>query len=44
MAWQQILGWPKDEYELFLMDMRKALRDKKVHSYIRVRFINARKP
>ncbi|KAM5363321.1 hypothetical protein ACJA88_013632 [Fusarium oxysporum] len=44
MAWQQILGWPRDEYELFLMDMRKALRDKKVHSYIRVRFINARKP
>ncbi|KAF5551868.1 mRNA 3 end-processing YTH1 [Fusarium mexicanum] len=44
MAWQQILGWPKDEYQLFLMDMRKALRDKKVHSYIRVRFINARKP
>ncbi|PCD46662.1 hypothetical protein AU210_002063 [Fusarium oxysporum f. sp. radicis-cucumerinum] len=44
MAWQQFLGWPRDEYELFLMDMRKALRDKKVHSYIRVRFINARKP
>ncbi|SCO17162.1 unnamed protein product [Fusarium fujikuroi] len=44
MAWQQILGWPKDEYQVFLMDMRKALRDKKVHSYIRVRFINARKP
>ncbi|KAF5983646.1 methyltransferase [Fusarium bulbicola] len=44
MAWQQILGWPKDEYQLFLMDMRKALRNKKVHSYIRVRFINARKP
>lgn len=44
MAWQQILGWPKDEYRVFLMDMRKALRDKKVHSYIRVRFINARKP
>ncbi|KAJ4265934.1 hypothetical protein NW764_015443 [Fusarium oxysporum] len=44
MAWQQILGWPRDEYELFLMDMRKALRHKKVHSYIRVRFINARKP
>ncbi|SCO24183.1 related to methyltransferase [Fusarium fujikuroi] len=44
MAWQSILGWPKDEYQVFLMDMRKALRDKKVHSYIRVRFINARKP
>ncbi|EWG54463.1 hypothetical protein FVEG_12679 [Fusarium verticillioides 7600] len=44
LAWQQILGWPKDEYQLFLMDMRKALRDKKVHSYIRVRFLNAHKP
>ncbi|KAF5576136.1 mRNA 3 end-processing YTH1 [Fusarium pseudocircinatum] len=44
MAWQQIMGWPKDEYQLFLMNMRKALRDKKVHSYIRVRFLNARKP
>ncbi|XEV01504.1 hypothetical protein FSHL1_006791 [Fusarium sambucinum] len=44
MAWQQILGWPADEYQLFLMNMRKSLRDKKVHGYIRVRFINAPKP
>ncbi|OBS20680.1 hypothetical protein FPOA_07019 [Fusarium poae] len=44
MVWQQILGWPKDEYQLFLMEMRKSLRDKNIHGYIRVRFINARKP
>ncbi|CEI63417.1 unnamed protein product [Fusarium venenatum] len=43
MAWQQILGWPKEDYQLFVMNMRKSLRDKRVHGYIRVRFINARK-
>ncbi|KAM0258531.1 hypothetical protein ACHAPA_011236 [Fusarium lateritium] len=44
MTWQHILGWPKDEYELFLMKMRKALRNGNIHGYMRNRFITARKP
>ncbi|KAH7246539.1 S-adenosyl-L-methionine-dependent methyltransferase [Fusarium tricinctum] len=44
MTYQHILGWPKDEYELFLVKMRKALRDGKIHGYMRNRFITARKP
>ncbi|KAF4446707.1 hypothetical protein F53441_9640 [Fusarium austroafricanum] len=44
MVWQQILGWPEDEYQMFLMDMRKALKNKNIHGYMRVRFISGRKP
>ncbi|WXC66058.1 hypothetical protein SNK03_011841 [Fusarium graminearum] len=44
MTWQKVFGSPGKEYQLFLMQMRQALRDKNVHGYMRVRFITARKP
>ncbi|KAF5233563.1 hypothetical protein FAUST_8107 [Fusarium austroamericanum] len=44
MTWQKVFGSPGEEYQLFLMQMRQALRDKNVHGYMRVRFITARKP
>ncbi|CAF3460849.1 unnamed protein product [Fusarium graminearum] len=44
MTWQKVFGSPGEEYQLFLKQMRQALRDKNVHGYMRVRFITARKP
>ncbi|ESU11854.1 hypothetical protein FGSG_05834 [Fusarium graminearum PH-1] len=44
MTWQKVFGSPGKEYQLFLMQMRQALRDKNVHGYMRIRFITARKP
>lgn len=42
--WHNVLNWPKDDYQLFLMSVRAAIRNRKVHSYYRVRFVYARKP
>ena len=44
MSWQKIFGTPGEEYQLFLMQMRKALKDNSVHGYMRVRFIVGKKP
>ncbi|KAJ4211858.1 hypothetical protein NW759_012146 [Fusarium solani] len=44
ILWHQVMGWPKDEYQAFLMGMRKALRDKRIHSYMNLRYVWARKP
>ncbi|KAJ4252794.1 hypothetical protein NW762_010700 [Fusarium torreyae] len=41
---QQTLRWPQDEYQLFLTEMREAMKDKNIHGYLRNRFITARKP
>ncbi|KAF7548443.1 hypothetical protein G7Z17_g7059 [Cylindrodendrum hubeiense] len=42
--WNHVLGWPKDEYQIFLMDIRKALRNREIHSYFTVRVVYGRKP
>ncbi|KAH6887637.1 S-adenosyl-L-methionine-dependent methyltransferase [Thelonectria olida] len=42
--WTHVLGWPQDEYQVFLMDLRKAIRNRKIHSYFKVRFVYGRKP
>ncbi|KAI8665322.1 hypothetical protein NCS56_00967900 [Fusarium sp. Ph1] len=44
MMWHDVLKWPKDEYQLFLMGLRKAVRNPKVHSYLVARYIYGRKP
>lgn len=44
MTWEKVFGTPGDEYQLFLMQMRKALKDRNVHGYMRVRFIVGKKP
>lgn len=38
------LGWGMDEIELFLAGARAALRDKKVHSYLRCHVVYGRRP
>lgn len=42
--WNNILGWPKEEYQIFLMMMRKELKDRKIHAYMTVRYVWGRKP
>uniref|UniRef100_A0A0D2Y9R6 Methyltransferase type 11 domain-containing protein n=1 Tax=Fusarium oxysporum (strain Fo5176) TaxID=660025 RepID=A0A0D2Y9R6_FUSOF len=36
--------WPKDEYQVFLMGIRKALRNRKIHGYFVVRYVYGLKP
>lgn len=44
MMWQQVLGWPKHEYQVWLASLRKAIRNPKVHSYMVVHYVYGRKP
>lgn len=44
MMWHDLLQWPKDEYQSFLMGLRKGLQNPKVHSYMTVRYVYGRKP
>ncbi|KAF7552798.1 hypothetical protein G7Z17_g4103 [Cylindrodendrum hubeiense] len=44
ILWHDILGWPKDEYQVCLMNMRKALKNKRYHAYMNLRYVYARKP
>jgi hypothetical protein len=44
MIWHEVLKWPADEYQLFLMQVRKDLRSKDLHPYFKVRFVWGRKP
>ncbi|KAJ4227927.1 hypothetical protein NW759_004016 [Fusarium solani] len=44
LLWNQVLKWPEDEFQVFLMQTRKAIRNRKVHSYFKVRYVYGRKP
>ena len=44
MLWHDVLKWPEDEYEVFLKSLRKAMKDKAIHSYMAIRFVYGRKP
>lgn len=44
LMWNNILQWPRDEYQIFLMSMRKELRSRKIHGYMTVKFVYGRKP
>jgi len=44
MLWHDVLQWPKDEYEVFLMSLRKAMKDRSIHAYMNIRFVYGRKP
>ncbi|KAF7546087.1 hypothetical protein G7Z17_g8663 [Cylindrodendrum hubeiense] len=43
LLWHNVLNWPKDGYQIFLMGMRKALRNRRVHAYMKVRYVYGRK-
>lgn len=42
--WNHVLGWSKEDYQIFLMNMRKEMRSRKIHSYFYVRYVYGRKP
>ncbi|KPM41899.1 hypothetical protein AK830_g4628 [Neonectria ditissima] len=44
MLWHNVLQWPSDEYQGFLADMRRVLRNRKIHGYMSVRYVYGRKP
>ncbi|KAL1866293.1 hypothetical protein VTK73DRAFT_4823 [Phialemonium thermophilum] len=44
LMWHNVLGWPKEEYPVFLAAVRKALKNPRIHGYVKVRFVYGRKP
>ncbi|PQE05792.1 hypothetical protein CJF31_00004540 [Rutstroemia sp. NJR-2017a BVV2] len=40
----RLLGWTVDELEVFLVDVRKDLKDTKIHSYIPIYVVYAQRP
>jgi hypothetical protein len=38
------MGWPKDEWQIFLMEFRKALKNRHIHSYFFIRYVYGQKP
>ncbi|KAK0631293.1 S-adenosyl-L-methionine-dependent methyltransferase [Immersiella caudata] len=42
--WTSVMGWTKEEVTVYVAHLRRQLRDKRVHSYVRYRCIYARKP
>ncbi|KAJ4009243.1 hypothetical protein NW752_009542 [Fusarium irregulare] len=44
MMWQDVLQWPKEEYQMFLLSIRKAIKNPKIHTYMKVRYVYGRKP
>ncbi|KAG5753927.1 hypothetical protein H9Q72_007853, partial [Fusarium xylarioides] len=42
--WHNVLNWPREEYPQFLAAMRKAICSRRVHGYMMVRYVYARKP
>ncbi|KAG6162980.1 hypothetical protein E4U51_006052 [Claviceps purpurea] len=44
MLWHNILQRPADEYQVWLANVRKAIRNPKVHSYMLVHVVYGRKP
>ncbi|CCE35196.1 uncharacterized protein CPUR_02127 [Claviceps purpurea 20.1] len=44
MLWQSVLQRPADEYNVWLANLRKAIRNPKVHSYMIAHVVYGRKP
>ncbi|KPM43972.1 hypothetical protein AK830_g2642 [Neonectria ditissima] len=44
MLWHKVLDWSKDEYQIFLMEMRKVLKSRQIHGYMYARYVYGRKP
>ncbi|KAF5021876.1 hypothetical protein F66182_6067 [Fusarium sp. NRRL 66182] len=44
LLWSQVMAWPQEEYQVFMMAFRKALKNKKYHGYMKLRYVWARKP
>ncbi|KAH6689579.1 S-adenosyl-L-methionine-dependent methyltransferase [Plectosphaerella plurivora] len=44
LIWHQVVKWPPEEFENFLLQIRQELRNKRLHPYVKVRFVWGRKP
>ncbi|KXX82478.1 Demethylmenaquinone methyltransferase [Madurella mycetomatis] len=44
LLWHNVVQWPQDEYKPFLDALRKTLRDKKTHAYLKARLVYGQKP
>lgn len=44
MVWHEVLRWPAEEFEVFLMQVRQDIRNKHLHPYAKVRYVWGRKP
>ena len=43
--WTSILGWPQDEYQVFLAKMRRIMRNtRSIHIYCKYKYVYGRKP
>ena len=42
--WNAVLGWDANEYQVFLANTRKELRDPNIHPYFWVRYMYGQKP
>ncbi|EFX04697.1 methyltransferase type 12 [Grosmannia clavigera kw1407] len=42
--WNEVLQLGKAEYQVFLMELRKAVKDKRIHTYYTVRYVYGQKP
>lgn len=39
-----VLGWSKEDIEVYIAHLRSQLRDPQVHAYFRMRVVYGRKP
>lgn len=44
MLWKNVMNWPEEEFQVFLMGMRNVLKNKRIHGYFKVRYVYGRKP
>lgn len=44
LLWINVLGWPKPEWQIFLMQMRQLLKNRRVHGYMTLRYMYGKKP
>ncbi|KAH7367121.1 S-adenosyl-L-methionine-dependent methyltransferase [Plectosphaerella cucumerina] len=44
LIWHQVVKWPPEEFENFLLQIRQELRNRRLHPYVKVRFVWGRKP
>jgi hypothetical protein len=44
ILWRDVLQWPEEEYGPFLTELSKAMENRQIHTYRRIRIVYGRKP
>lgn len=42
--WNAVMGWSKEEIQVYIAHLRRQLKDTKIHPYYRHRVVYGRKP